>query len=214
MSTSPSPSHRGPNRIAREPALAVYPDSDKIGVRPGQPRRQGDASASRWQRRLPGRRALAASELPSATVFRFRGGSGSCYRWGQQCCSGRRASASTEDSETTAYSAQCSGLAVDARPCSWSSKGSACGLIPDSPASHAEAEAPVAGSISAVSTMRSLEARSLSSRMRQRRDECSVRPPLVGLLIGRAQGAARGSDGPALCSSFEGVNRKGFPCPM
>ena len=46
---------------AREPAVAVYPDSDKIGVWPGQSRRQGDAPAYRWKRRLLGRGALAGA---------------------------------------------------------------------------------------------------------------------------------------------------------
>jgi hypothetical protein len=53
MSTSPSPSHRGPNRIAREPAVAVYPDRDKIGVWPGNPDdevmlRRADGNVDYW----------------------------------------------------------------------------------------------------------------------------------------------------------------------
>jgi transposase len=73
--------------------------------------------------------------------------------------------------------AQSTSLGSRCRQCWLSSDASARGLSSDPPASHAEAEALVAGSISAVSTMRSLEARSLSSRMRQRRDEFGVRPP-------------------------------------
>jgi hypothetical protein len=57
-----------------------------------------------------------------------------------------------------------------------SSQASACGVSPDPPACRAEAEVPVAGSISAVSRMRSLEVRSLSSGMRRRREKFGVWP--------------------------------------
>jgi hypothetical protein len=95
-----------------------------------------------------------------------------------------------------------------------SSQASACGLSPDPPASHAEAEAPLAGSISAVSTVRSLEARSLSSRMGQRRDEFGVWPPgCWGLLIQRAQGAAGGSDGPGYARPSRASTERGSLAP-
>ena len=89
---------------------------------------------------------------------------------------GRGGGAGADDLITPASPSVSGRVPILDRCCRTSSQASACGVSPDPPACRAEAEAPVAGSILAVSTMRSLEARSLSSGMRRRREKFGVWP--------------------------------------